>query len=383
MARRTFGAMLKTEGTTPMTNDTPTTGTIRSTQFALLALFLATALGADTAAARDVGAPHRPPVETAATSTAVDTVAAIRKGRRLTGWLMGGHADSIVAVTDSAYLQRIGGTSGVASLAGKVGSQLGSEQEVVAEEVFTDRNVNHYYRVSRFSGAPARTITTRWGWRDDGTVILVGVRPTPRPADTGNGEYTTRADLRLPFDGSWYVFWGGRTPRLNYHAQARDQRFAYDFLKLVDGSSHEDDGSENADYHCYGTPVLAPAAGRVVRMADSVPDNTPGRMNREQIFGNHVVLDHGDGEYSVLAHLRHGSVAVDSGDRVERGERLGECGNSGNSSEPHLHYHLQDGPALGRATGLPAFFRSYTADGDIVERGEPTRGQVVRPAGGA
>lgn len=364
-----------------MTNGKRTTGTFRSTQLALLVLFLVAAFGAD-AAARDV-TPGRAPDGAAATSATADTDAAIRKGRRLTGLLMAGDADSIAAVTDSAYLQKIGGPSGVASLAGKVGRQLGSEQAVVAEEAFTDRRVSHYYRVSRFSGLPERTITTRWSWREDGTVILLGVSPTPRPADTGNGDYETKADLRLPFDGSRYVAWGGRPPRRNYHAQARDQRFAYDFLKLVDGSSHEGDGSENADYHCFGTPVLAPEAGRVIGAVDSVPDNTPGRMNREQIFGNHVVVDHGDGEYSVLAHLRRGSVAVDSGDRVERGERLGECGNSGNSSEPHLHYHLQDGPELGQATGLPAFFRSYTADDDTVERGEPTRGQVVRPAGGS
>ena len=341
----------------------------------LLALFAAAALGAEATAA----VPPAP----AGSLSAADTAAAIQRGRRLTGWLMNGRADSIVAVTDSAYLREIGGAAAVASLADRVGRQLGGEREVVAEEVFTDRSVDHYYRVSRFSGVPNRTVTTRWAWRGDGTVVLMGVRPTPRPAETGNGDYETESRLRLPFDGARYVAWGGRPPRRNYHARARDQRFAYDFVKLVDGSSHRGGGSENGDYHCFGTPVLAPAPGRVVRAADSVPDNAPGRMNRERIFGNHVVLDHGNGEYSVLAHLRHGSVAVETGTRVRRGEVLGECGNSGNSSEPHLHYHLQDGPVPGQATGLPAPFRSYRADGEAVERGEPVRGQVVRPDGGA
>jgi murein DD-endopeptidase MepM/ murein hydrolase activator NlpD len=103
-------------------------------------------------------------------------------------------------------------------------------------------------------------------------------------------------------------------------------------------------------------------------------------MDERAVFGNHVVLEHGDGEFSVLAHLRHGSVAVEAGDRVRRGQRLGACGNSGRSSEPHLHYHLQDGPVPGRAAGLPAIFRGYLADGEPVGRGEPIRGQTVRPA---
>ncbi|HKK28651.1 MAG TPA: M23 family metallopeptidase [Gemmatimonadota bacterium] len=175
--------------------------------------------------------------------------------------------------------------------------------------------------------------------------------------------------------------WGGRRPEQNYHVRARGQRFAYDFIVLKDGRSHEGDGTSNGDYYCFGEPVLAPAAGRVTEAVDSVHENTPGEMNREAIFGNHVVIAHGGGEYSVLAHLRHGSVAVEAGDSVERGRRIGECGNTGHSSEPHVHYQLQDGPELGRAAGLPAPFTDYRADGEHVGLVEPTRGQFVRPEG--
>lgn len=359
----------------------------RSQLALLLVLLLAPALGTESAAAAaglDGGRLDGPAASASAPRGIADsdTTPALERGRQLTTWLREGRTDSIVAVTDSAYLSRIGGARGVRGLAGKLDRQLGSEQQVVAEETFTDRRVNHYYRVSRFAGLPGRTVTTQWAWRDDGTVTLVGVSPTPRPAETGNEDHSTTSDLRLPFDGSRYVAWGGRPPRRNYHARAQDQRFAYDFLELEDGSSHVGEGGENADYHCFGSPVRAPAAGRVARAADSVPDNTPGEMNREAIFGNHVVLDHGNGEYSVLAHLRHGSVAVEAGDRVRRGDVLGECGNSGRSSEPHLHYHLQDSPVPGEGTGLPALFRDYRADGQEVDSGEPTRGQVVRPGGG-
>ncbi|MCE7033233.1 M23 family metallopeptidase, partial [Lysobacter sp. GX 14042] len=77
-------------------------------------------------------------------------------------------------------------------------------------------------------------------------------------------------------------------------------------------------------------------------------------------------------------HLRQDSVAVEAGQQVAAGDELGRCGNSGNTSEPHLHFHLQDSPVFGEGLGLPAFFNDYTADGEAVERGEPVQGQVVR-----
>lgn len=305
--------------------------------------------------------------------------AALEKGRRLTGWLLDGHADSISARLSASYREEMGGPEAVRQAVRMIRTQLGREDSVVREEVFTRRAEDHYYRIARYEGAPERTITVHWGWRADGRVVYVRVRPTPRPADTGKEDYRTKTDLRLPFRGEWYVFWGGRAPRRNHHVRAPTQRFAYDFLVLEDSVSHTGDGEENEDYHCFGRPVLAPAPGRVATVVDSVPDNDPGEMNREAPAGNHVVVDHGDGEHSLLAHLRRGSVAVAEGDSVERGQRLGACGNSGHSSEPHLHYHLQTKPGFGEGVGLPAQFRDYVADGRPVERGEPIRGQIVRP----
>src|SRR5690606_30900013 len=87
---------------------------------------------------------------------------------------------------------------------------------------------------------------------------------------------------------------------------------------------------------------------------------SPGRF----VVGNAVVLDIGDGVYAVLAHLRRGSVRVRKGDRVRAGDVLGEVGNSGNSSEPHLHFHLMDRPRPGTAAGVPFAFR-YESDGEV------------------
>jgi murein DD-endopeptidase MepM/ murein hydrolase activator NlpD len=73
---------------------------------------------------------------------------------------------------------------------------------------------------------------------------------------------------------------------------------------------------------------------------------------------------------------------VKAGQRVVAGQELGRCGNSGNTSEPHLHFHLQDAPEFGQGNGLPAFFEHYIADGEAVERGEPVRGQTIAPGAG-
>jgi murein DD-endopeptidase MepM/ murein hydrolase activator NlpD len=143
-------------------------------------------------------------------------------------------------------------------------------------------------------------------------------------------------------------------------------------------ASHGGDGTRNEDYYCFGRPILAPAAGRVVEVVTDVEDNVPGKMNPVQITGNRVVIDHGNGEFSVLAHLRQGSVRVAKGASVTRGQQLGDCGNSGNSSEPHLHYQLQATAEFGSAPGLPAQFVDYVANGKPVAWGEPVQGERIK-----
>jgi len=95
------------------------------------------------------------------------------------------------------------------------------------------------------------------------------------------------------------------------------------------------------------------------------------------------VLAVGAGRYVVLAHLRRGSVRVHSGQRVRAGQLLGRVGNSGNSSEPHLHVHAQDTPDLSAGTGLPIVFGPLSVDGAPVERAAPVQGQFIAPSFGA
>jgi hypothetical protein len=162
----------------------------------------------------------------------------------------------------------------------------------------------------------------------------------------------------------------------NHHTVAVDQRFAFDFLIKKERCTFTNNGTRNEDFFCFGEKVLAPGSGKIVEVRNDVIDNKAGEMPENP--GNLVIIDHGNGEYSVLAHFKRGSVAVKPGDRVKSGQFLGLCGNSGHSSEPHIHYHLQNAPFMFSGEGLPAQFISYMADGKTIDRGEPVWGQRIQ-----
>ncbi len=170
------------------------------------------------------------------------------------------------------------------------------------------------------------------------------------------------ATVRLPLDGPVRVGWGGDDLETNYHVATPDQRWAYDLLiaPILSGSD------QLKDYGCYGRPILAPANGMVSWARDGLPDHIPGEVSNdlENPTGNGVALKLDEtGTFLVIAHMRPGSVHVKEGQRVLEGEPLGECGNSGNTSEPHVHIHHQrQDPAEaphGFAEGLPLYFRNH------------------------
>ena len=190
--------------------------------------------------------------------------------------------------------------------------------------------------------------------------------------------YETKTQLELPFDEEWWVFWGGRTVDENYHAAHKVQRFALDIVQNVNGSTYSGNGSQNEDYYCFGEQLNAPGNGTIITVMNSVPDNIPGEFNPDIPEGNHVIIDHENGEYSMMAHFMEGSIVVSVGDVVEKGQELGKAGNSGNSSEPHLHYQLQTTANPINGEGLPAQFLNYYADEKFVENGEPVRSQYIK-----
>jgi murein DD-endopeptidase MepM/ murein hydrolase activator NlpD len=183
----------------------------------------------------------------------------------------------------------------------------------------------------------------------------------------------------FPVRGVSYVGAGAsfHTP----HCWAIPQEFALDIARLGDtGLSHKGDGTRFDDYYAYGADVLAVANGRVIEMAnDQLEDPTAmqrpdesqeayfARLQKEQaerfekgsILGNYVLIDHGQSEFSLCAHLKPGSVRVKPGDQVKAGDVIGNLGSSGNSTEPHLHFQITDKPDLGGA-GIPMNFSNIT-----------------------
>jgi murein DD-endopeptidase MepM/ murein hydrolase activator NlpD len=197
-----------------------------------------------------------------------------------------------------------------------------------------------------------------------------------------------RATLHLPFvDGAWWAITGNDWSSM-HKADPVSWPFAYDFVKLgPDGRTYAGDGQRNEDHVSFGQPVVAPAAGKIVLARDDMPDQPPGQpLHAEhlagqvaRLAGNTVVIGHGAGEFSFFGHLQAGSLQVQVGQMVKRGQLLARVGNSGHSPGPHLHYHLQDGPSLFVDRGLPVLFSSFIAVGDRVKQATIPSRMIVSP----
>ena len=148
------------------------------------------------------------------------------------------------------------------------------------------------------------------------------------------------------------------------------QRFAIDWVQLRDdGKTFQGDEKDNKNYLAYGHEAYAVADGIVTETKDGIPENIPGANSRavpitlETVGGNHVILDIGGGNFAFYAHLQPGSLRVKLGDHVRRGQVVGLVGNSGNSTEPHLHFHIENGSSPLGAEGLPYSLASFEVAG--------------------
>jgi murein DD-endopeptidase MepM/ murein hydrolase activator NlpD len=186
----------------------------------------------------------------------------------------------------------------------------------------------------------------------------------------------------FPLRGVWYAGWGASFH--TGHRWAIPEEFALDIAKIGEsGISHKGDGTRFNDYYAYGADVLAAANGRVTSVASDQPEDPSAmqlpnesqeayftRLQKEQaerlakgltaIAGNYVMIDHGKNEYSLYAHLQPGSVRVHIGDQVKAGDVIGKLGSSGNSTEPHLHFHVCDKPDPLMCAGIPVNFSNIT-----------------------
>lgn len=262
-------------------------------------------------------------------------------GRRYTDWFFNDQLNALYARFAPRYHDAVDSAKLVA-LRDKVRSELGAKQYVVTETV-TPRASYAVYDQTITVEKIAQLVTVRSAIDSTGQINAFVVLPSPQTeAVSAFLDYQTKTALRLPFKGAWRVVWGGRTIAQNPYAAYPDQRFAYDFVP-----------SES------GAPVIAPGAGTIADVVDSA-----------SALGSYVVIDHGNGEYSFLAHLQHGSIVVARGQHVSQGATIGHC-------DEHLHYHIQSTPSLMVGAGMPAQFEHYVADGTPVDRGEPTRGQSI------
>jgi len=251
----------------------------------------------------------------------------LARGHKYAAWFYSDGLDSLL----QCVVDKKQGIQNVRESRRRVESQFGRETEVLNEltgKSILNSHRYYYVRHSRFSKAK-QPVKMESSFDSADNIFQFSVEMLPGEAPTRFLNYRTKTELRLPFNGQWYVAAGGLNIYANHHAVSTDQRFAYDFLIKKDG------------------------------------------------FTFQIVIDHGNGEFSILAHLKRGSIAVKAGDTVEIGQFLGLCGNSGHAAQAHLHYHLQNSPVIFAGEGLPIQFQSYVADGREIEKGAPLWSQCV------
>ncbi|MEJ7838496.1 MAG: Cpe/LpqF family protein [Thermomicrobiales bacterium] len=204
--------------------------------------------------------------------------------------------------------------------------------------------------------------------------------------------------VNAPFEGAWLTIWGGNSEFLNYHAVSPQQRYALDLAVWQNGASFAGNGLEVEDYHAYGQSLYAPVAGEVVSVESALPDmpsalaqqvdpavaEAAAAQAAEQTpVGNHVVLQIEDGLFVFLAHMMPGTATVAVGDTVTVSELLGRVGNSGNTSEPHIHLHVQTSPDLldPAAAGVPIVWNAVAVNGQSSGDASPEQSDIVEAAG--
>lgn len=182
----------------------------------------------------------------------------------------------------------------------------------------------------------------------------------------------------FPLRGHWTT---AAAPSFNsHHRWASIQEFAYDFIQVgTDNLSYRNEGLHFSDYYAYGEPVFSIGKGTVVSVLDSLSEDESQMMQKGEdkvaylkrvaakqqellsrgfkfVLGNHVVIRHANGEYSFYVHLKPGSIRVKKNQLVEAGTEIAAVGSSGNSTEPHLHFHVTNGLSFVASRSLPVVF---------------------------
>lgn len=186
--------------------------------------------------------------------------------------------------------------------------------------------------------------------------------------------------ISLPVFGDWHI----NQAHEGAHTHRGAWKDAWDFVLMgQEGKQYKSEGKMLEDYYCFGKPVIAPADGEIAQIADDVEDNIVGDSNLSQNWGNSIVIKHDHLLYSQISHIKKGSFKVKIGDLVKKGDVIAQCGNSGRSPEPHVHFQIQSTPYIGSKT------LNYPLSHYVVERngkvnydffGYPKEGDLIRNA---
>ncbi|MFC2129719.1 urea transporter [Bacteroidota bacterium] len=159
--------------------------------------------------------------------------------------------------------------------------------------------------------------------------------------------YKLFTQIKLPFYGTWDVSQGHN----GEHTHKNEWKHAWDFVILNNKESQfKNNGDFTEDYFCFGKPVIAPEEGVVEKVVNNIDDNVIGEVNLNSNWGNTIIIKHDDEVYSKMSHLKKDSIKVTEGEKVKYGQIIGECGNSGRSPYPHLHFQIQEYPYIGSGT---------------------------------
>jgi hypothetical protein len=325
--------------------------------------------------------PQGPGAAKASSSYAVYPVmspAAEERARNLFAMFKAGKASAIWATYPAESRKNAENGKKFEATLAELKAKLGPETKVVTEYIspFLLKRATIYSRLSEFANTKVQVATVVM-INEDGSTDGFTVRPLSSPPEGHNAGYKDTTRLKLPFSGQWLVYQGGHGVFDNAYQMSDDRQFAMDFVLLKNGNPFEGDATTNEQFYCFGQPVLAPADGRVVRVVNDIGDNAPGKPSQDKPNGNMILIKHSGNEYSLLTNLKQNSVKLKHDDMVKQGDPVGECGNSGASVAPRVHYQLQNSAGFPNVESLPAQFVDYIADGKPVAVGEVVRGQMV------
>ncbi|WP_242822945.1 M23 family metallopeptidase [Syntrophobotulus glycolicus] len=220
--------------------------------------------------------------------------------------------------------------------------------------------------------SPVRSVTNSLLFLLQNLAMLLSIPLTPLLHGfrlPSKESYVPQCQYSLPFEGKWHVVNGGVDKKTSHSWYMYSQRYAYDFF-IVDEKDKSHSGSRDilSDYYCYKKTVLAPADGIVVAVKGKYYDTPIVEVGQADcaapdVRGNHIIIRHSENEYSMIAHLLKDSICVKHGDKVSRGQKIALCGNSGNTSEPHIHFQIQSGKSFLFSAGLPISFTAIMIDG--------------------